>query len=349
MRRSRSRPARAAVLLPALLALACAGSAVPARAGLLNLYGGDNVGTGGAAFMRIPVGARSVAMGQAYVANAIDGSAVFWNPAGMLRTTGRQNLFLSHVSYTAGIDLDYASVHWRGQNYGYGLIAGALRSGEIPRTTEMFQEGTGTTFRADQYFFGLALARAMTDHFSLGGTAKFYQENLDEFEIRSFLFDFGMLYYVDAADLRIGFAVRNFGSDLRPSGTPPSIPGFEPESNFQSFPPPTSGTFGVARTFMLGRGLDLLATADFNHPSDFSESFRFGSELGLNRVLFLRAGYETNRDAGGFATGFGVRLVRDSFDLRLDYALSDMGAFGTIHHISIDFSPLSHPARRTWE
>ncbi len=350
MRRLRTRPPHAAALLAALLAVAALACAGPAGASLLNLYGGDNVGTAGAAFLRIPVGARSVALGQAYTASAVDGSAIFWNPAGILRTPGRSNLFFSHVAYTAGIDLNYASYHWRGQNFGYGLIAGSLRSGEIPRTTEMFQEGTGTTFRADQYFLGLTLARAMTDRFSVGGTVKFYQENLDEFEIRTFLVDLGMLYYVDAADLRIGFTVHNFGPDMRPAGTPPPIgPGYQEQMAFQSFPAPTSGSFGVARTFTLAQRISLLAAADFNHPSDFSESFRFGSELGLDKRLFLRAGYETNRDVGGFATGFGVRLARDRFDLRLDYALSDMGNFGTIHHISIDFSPLSKPVRRSWE
>ena len=100
------------------------------------------------------------------------------------------------------------------------------------------------------------------------------------------------------------------------------------------------GTFGTAKTWDLSRKLTVMTTADFNHPSDFSESFRFGSEVGINKILFLRAGYETSRQEGGFAAGFGLQLKRKQFLIRVDYAYSDNGSFGTIHHISVDLSPL---------
>jgi hypothetical protein len=339
---------RAVTRLLALLFVLVAAPAAPG--GVIELYGEENVGTAGAQFLRIPVGARGVALGQAFTACATDGSALFWNPAGILRSPGRRNLFLSHTEYTAGIDLSYLGYHWRGQNFGYGLSAGILRSGEIDRTDEFHQEGTGETFRADQYFLGLTLARAMTDRFSIGGTLKFYQENLDEFYVRSLLADLGILYFVGAGDLRVGFAVRNFGPDLETGGgnPPPAgggIPlpggvGYVEPSAFQSFPAPTVGSFGVAYTFALDEGLALLTTADFNHPSDFSESFRTGAELGLQETLFVRLGYETNRDEGGFAAGFGLHLGRERLLLRLDYAYSDLGAFGTIHHFSLDVAPL---------
>jgi hypothetical protein len=328
----------ATLLAAAVLAGAGAASA---SSDILSLYGGENRGTAGAQFLRLPAGARAVALGQAYTACATDGSALFWNPAGVLRTPARRNAFLSHTVYAAGITVDHASYHWRGQNFGYGVTAGMLRSGDIPRTTELFQEGTGTTFRADQYFLGLSLARAMTDRFSIGGSVKYYQENLDEFTVRGLLMDLGILYFVGYGDLRIGFAVHNFGADLRPGGSPPRLPaGYQQTSDFQSYPAPTSGSFGVAHTLTLASRLGLLLTADFNHPSDYSESFRMGGEVGFDQRFFLRAGFETNRDEGGFAAGCGVKTGTEGFDLRVDYALRDMGSFGTMHYVSIDVSPL---------
>ncbi len=322
-----------------LVTLACAG---PARAGdILRLYGEENVGTAGGQFLRIPVGARATALGKAYVAAGTDGSTLFWNPAGVMRTPGRVNYFASHVAYTADINLDFVSIHHRRQNFGYGLTMGVLRSGDILRTDEYHQEGTGEYFNANQFFLGASLARAMTDRFSIGGTVKYYQENLDEYQIKSLLADLGILYLVGWHDLRIGFAVRNFGSDLKPSGTPPVLPdGYQASADFQSFPAPTVGSFGVANTWTLGRNVDLMTAADFNHPSDYKESFRFGTELGLRRMLFLRSGYETSRTEGGFAAGFGLQLNRKQFRIRVDYAFSDMGSFGTVHYISIDLSPL---------
>ncbi len=325
----------AATLLTALVS-------APAAAGeLIRLFGDENAGTAGAQFLRVPAGARAVALGKAYVAVATDGVAPLWNPAGIMRTPGRKNFFAGHTEYTADIEVHHLAFHMRGQNFGFGLTAGILRSGDILRTTELHQQGTGQYFHANQFFVGASLARAMTDRFSIGGTLKFYQENLDEYRIDALLADLGILYYVGLGDLRVGFAIRNFGSDLKTGGTPPPLAdGWQSSGEFQSFPAPTVGTFGAATTWQLSRRLDLLTTADFNHPSDNRESFRMGAELGLNRMLYLRGGYETSRDEGGLAAGFGLQLSRKQFLLRIDYAYSDMGTFGVIHHVSVDLSPL---------
>ena len=115
---------------------------------------------------------------------------------------------------------------------------------------------------------------------------------------------------------------------------------YNPPNEFQSYSAPTSGSFGASNHWRLADSVRLLTAADFHHPSDGSESFRVGAELALAERLMLRSGYETNRDEGGFAAGFGVNLARDHWRIRLDYAMSDMGSFGTIHHISLDLSPL---------
>jgi len=326
----------------AILLVSTATLAGPSFAGdILQLYGEDNVGTASGLFLRVPVGARGIALGKAYVACATYGSAIFWNPAGIMRTPGRTNYFASHSEYAAGINLEYMSWHHRKRSFGFGLTMGTLRSGDIMRTDEFHQEGTGHYFNANQFFIGGSLARSMTDRFSIGMTLKYFQENLDEFQTKAILADLGILYFVGLGDMRIGFSVRNFGGDMSPAGTPPTLAdGFTPSTEFQSFPAPTVGTFGAARTWTLSRKLTLLTTADFNHPSDFKESFRFGTEFGVNKIIFLRAGYETSRQEGGFAAGFGLQLKRKQFLVRVDYAYSDMGSFGGIHNISVDLSPL---------
>lgn len=331
-------------ILKTLIVWAAMGTilAGPAWAGdILRLYGEDNVGTASGLFMRIPVGARGIALGKAYVACATDGSAAYWNPAGIMRTPGRTNYFASHSEYAADIDLDYLSWHHRRQNFGFGLSLGSLRSGDIMRTDEFHQEGTGHYFNANQFFIGASVARAMTDKFSIGMTMKYYQENLDEFQTKAILADLGILYFAGLGDMRIGFSVKNFGGDLQPGGTPPATAdGHVASTEFQKFPAPTVGTFGAAKTWQLARKVTVLTTADFNHPSDFKESFRLGTEFGINKILFLRMGYETSRQEGGFAAGFGMQMKRKQFLIRIDYAYSDNGSFGTTHQISVDLSPL---------
>lgn len=329
------------MVLPLVLALLLGTAAPVAASDLIRLFGDENAGTASAQFLRIPVGARAVALGQAYSAVATDGASIFWNPAGLMRTPGRSNWFATHVAWAADIDLDYAAYHRRGQNFAHGLMFGALRSGDILRTDELHQEGTGQYFNANQFFVGGSLARAMTDRFSIGLTVKFFQENLDQYQMRALLADMGILYYVGVGDLRIGFSVRNFGGDMSPGGTPPAAPdGYVASPEFQAFPAPTVGAFGVANTWNLSPKIALMTTADFSHPSDYSESFRMGGELGLRHQLFLRAGYETNRPEGGLAAGFGLQVERHQMRIRVDYAYSDMGSFGGVHHFSLDLSPL---------
>lgn len=333
---------RVALLVFAALGCFLAVSAGQAGAGeVIKLFGGENVGTAGAQFLRVPVGARAVAMGKAYSSQATDGSAAFWNPAGIMRTPGRKNFFVSHTAYAADIDLNHLSVHTRRQNFGFGLSAGILRSGDILRTTEFHQDGTGQYFNANQFYLGATVARAMTDRFSIGFTAKYYQENLDEWQIRSLMGDMGLLYYVGTGDIWIGFSIRNFGADLKPDGDPPGqYDGYTHYNDFQKFSAPTEGAFGVSKKWTLARDVGLITTGDFSHPSDNIESFRVGGELNLRNLLFLRAGYETGRADNGLTAGFGLQLNRHQLRLRVDYAYADMGAFGTIHYVSMDVSPL---------
>ncbi|MCK4513161.1 UPF0164 family protein [bacterium] len=65
-------------------------------------------GTSGAQFLGIGMGARSVGMGGAYVSLADDGSALYWNPAGLSQTTGMR-LDVSHVSWLDDASYQYAS------------------------------------------------------------------------------------------------------------------------------------------------------------------------------------------------------------------------------------------------
>ncbi len=310
-------------------------------AGVIELYGAENVGTSGGQLLKIPVGPRAVALGKAYVACAIDGPTAFWNPAGVMRTAGRRNVFASHVEYTTDIGLDFASVNWRNQNFGYAISAGMLRSGDIPRTTELHAEGTGQTFRADQYVLGLTVSRAMTDRMSVGVTAKYLQENLDEWETRTLLFDVGMLYFLGVRDLRGGRgsqprlgpqAERNAAGPRARVRARPGVP-VQRASH--------GGHLRCRRDLGSdGADVDLLTAVDFHHPSDARESFRSGIELGLRRLLYLRAGYESGRDEGGFGAGFGLQLKRKQMLWRIDYGYSDMGVFGAIHHVGVEFSPL---------
>ena len=62
-------------------------------------------------FLNIGAGARGLAMGSSQVASVKDGTAGYWNPAGLVGVKDHPNLNLMHSEYFAGIGkYDYASI-----------------------------------------------------------------------------------------------------------------------------------------------------------------------------------------------------------------------------------------------
>src|ERR1700740_2996351 len=62
-------------------------------------------------FLNIGAGARGLAMGSAQVASVADGTAGYWNPAGLVAIKDYPQLNLMHSEYFAGIGkYDYASI-----------------------------------------------------------------------------------------------------------------------------------------------------------------------------------------------------------------------------------------------
>jgi hypothetical protein len=54
-------------------------------------------------FLSIGVGARALGMSNSVVSNVSDGTAAYWNPAGLLNIQDKYNVSLMHSEYFAGI------------------------------------------------------------------------------------------------------------------------------------------------------------------------------------------------------------------------------------------------------
>ena len=131
-------PKRLLILVLTVFMAGVSWIAIPSGAAeLVGLYGEENTGTSGGQFLRIPVGARSVALAKAFTALATDGSAPYWNAAGIVRTPGRTNFFASHSQYTADIGMDYLAVHHR--EHGDVRAAGLLKEEDDLLTVDDLQ------------------------------------------------------------------------------------------------------------------------------------------------------------------------------------------------------------------
>src|SRR5215218_6362895 len=79
-------------------------------------------------FLNIGAGARGLAMGTAQVASVKDGTAGYWNPAGLVGIKDHPNVNIMHAEYFAGIGkYDYASVALPVSNNSRTIGLSALR------------------------------------------------------------------------------------------------------------------------------------------------------------------------------------------------------------------------------
>jgi hypothetical protein len=286
----------------------------------------EKVGTLGGQSLKIGVGARAAAMGDAYTAISDDATAVYWNPAGIARLSG-QSITLNHASWPANILFDQGAyvfnIKWIPGMLGVNVRALTM-SRDIVRTTYL-PEGTGETFDAGEWAYGLTYARALTDKFSAGISINYVQTGLDDVKGSSTTFDFGTLYDVGVMGAKIGMSIQNVGSDMTFIDEKVKMPVF-----FR-----VGGSFDVAQ---MGEN-HLLAAAEFTHPPDNSEKLNLGAEYSFHDYLFLRGGYKLNYDTEGLCAGFGVKfpltIVKSSV-ARLDYAYQDMDFLGGTHRVSLN-------------
>ena len=81
--------------------------------------------------------------------------------------------------------------------------------------TPLQPEGTGETFVAANYRFGLSYSRTMSKYVSFGGTVNYIDMKLyDGFSAEAFSFDLGVLYKSEFRDFTFGMQISNFGSDV---------------------------------------------------------------------------------------------------------------------------------------
>jgi hypothetical protein len=307
------------ILIAGLLVLVAAGPAFGAQEF-------EKVGTVGAQFLKIGVGARAAGMGSSFVSVADDASAVYWNPAGVARIT-RNLIAINHCDWAADISFSQAAYVFS-PRYIPGMTAIHVRSLYMPeqpvRTALNPDPGTGQFFDNGDIAVGLTYAQSMTDKFSAGLTFNYIHESLADQASQGYAFDFGTLYDTGFQSLRIGMAIQNIGTDM----------------TFieKSVKLPTMFRVGMSMSVYQSSQVRVLAAAEFSHPPDNNERANLGGEVGYKDFLYLRGGRGFGYDAEGLSLGVGFKVPTSlNSEATVDYAFTDEGYLGAIHRISIDF------------
>lgn len=172
-------------------------------------------------FLNIGAGARGLAMGGAQVASAEDGTAGYWNPAGLVGVKDYPSLNLMHAEYFAGIG-----------KYDYGSIAVPLHDGkrvvglsvlrfavdDIPNTLFLVEPDGSlnynniSSFSSADYAFLLSYAQKIKDDdnekLSFGGNVKIIYRKVGAFATAwGFGFDAGVRYHIN--NWQFGLSARD--------------------------------------------------------------------------------------------------------------------------------------------
>ncbi|HRY30745.1 MAG TPA: PorV/PorQ family protein, partial [Elusimicrobiota bacterium] len=279
-------------------------------------------GTSTANFLKMGVGGRGVAMGEAQTAAVNDVMALYWNPAalGILR---QNEVGFMHNSYLQGIGQDVLYYAHPSQNAGtFGAGVSLLRVGEI---TGYDTSGAKTQeLTASDMLVSLGWGKTWENMVLLPGlntglNVKFLQKKLGDDSASCVMGDVGFLYEVQEENflsgLRTGIAMQNLGGGLN---------FLEEKSNL-----PVLTKVGFAYPFF---GETFTLAADLVSPSDNDLYGNFGLDYRLWDILAFRVGYKGQHDTDNGLT-YGVSFGNERF--HLDYAFVPFGDLGDSHRVSV--------------
>jgi len=268
-------------------------------------------------FLNIGVGARSLAMSNAFIASADNVYSGYWNPAGLLNIKDKYQGAVMHSEYFAGIaKYDYLTVAKPIDEYtAIGLSLIRFGVDDIPNTTQLIDAGGNldydriTTFSAADYglIFSYAKKLKSLENLSIGGNAKIVYRRIGDF---ANAFGFGLDAAVNynhkkwrfsAVGRDITTTVNSWNVELDESveatfaATGNEIPGQSLEITLPRI------IIGAMRHTQISKKLDLRTEMNLSVTTDgrrntvvqsdaISVDPVFGFDLGYKNTLYLRAG-----------------------------------------------------------
>jgi len=334
--------------IPAAVAILLTLAVSAARAGR-----GDKVGSASASQLSIPVGGRSIGLGGSVLATVRGAEAMFWNPAGLVRSDRSSEVVFSHMSYLADIGVEYAAA---GTSIGgaawLGVSIKSLSIGEIPVTTELFPDGTGAQASPTFLVLGATFSRKMSDEITVGLTANVIHESLAEVSATGIAFTGGVQYsrLGGVEGLSVGVVIRNIGPKFVYDGEGLERKGIvtgsgRGESNYKveaaSGDLPSTIEVGLGYLYRPGGPLSLSFSTQFQNNNFSDDEYKFGVELTYAARFYIRTGYDYSTEAEGneslYGPAFGIGLVETmkNVQFRLDYAYRSVRYFGGNHAITL--------------
>ena len=292
-------------------------------------FDSSSVGTHSAQFLKIAVGAKATAMGEAYTAMTDDAGAIYWNTAGLIKIK-KQSIVMTHIQYLADMSYDYMAYAQNTGSVGaWGFSIQYLNAGSIKKTNS---SGIDTgSFSPYDLAVSVGFACYVTGYnkdpeqrFVLGANGKFIQSKITGSD-STVSADVGVNFpYLFDDRFRMAMVIQNMMGTLR--------------FDKYEYPLPLIFRFGTATEI----SKHFIITADITAPKDNYAYLSMGAELNINMAktatVSLRSGFNTRAlfDFEGLRNimlGAGATYKEYS----LDYSFSPYGELGNVHRISAGF------------
>jgi len=283
----------------------------------------SRAGTSAFPFLKINVSARAVAMGGAFAGLADDESALYYNPAGIVKFE-EDRYILGYHNYFVDMQSGFAGyIHPLDTSKTIGVYASYLNYGNFVQTDE-FGTTTGE-FSGGDVLLAFSFALAKSRHLGFGATAKFIYQKIQDYSATGAAVDIGAKYTGDRERWGLGVVIQNLGAQFSALG--------DEKDNL-----PLSFRAGGSIT---PRGLPMTVSSDIIIPTDNKPVLALGGEYFALKPFYMRLGWNTfgsNFRAGdsddklaGFSVGAGFDIKR----LQISYAFSPSADLGESHRVTL--------------
>ncbi len=318
----------------------------------------SRVGTSAAQFLKLGVGARAAALGEAAVTSPGEVTGLYWNPSS-IASVDRTSFAVSRNDLYADMSYNFIGlVQPLGGSSAFGVSVIYLDTGNMEITTLADPEGTGTTFSWEAYCVGVSYSRFVTDRLSLGATVKYVREGAYHLKAHTVAFDFGSMLDTGVMGMKLGMCLSNFGSSMQLDGPSLKVEHDRWETNPGSLPTDAylkTESYPLPLTFRVGLSMELIGkegqllnnetnqmviAVDAYDPNDALLRSNFGIEYQWNKILSLRTGYRgisvekdeyESYDTASYTFGGGIAYDLNFAFVRFDYAYTDFKVLGTGH------------------
>ena len=187
----------------------------------------------------------------------------------------------------------------------------------------MQPDGTGETFFAGSYRLGFGYAKKMTDRVNFGGTINYIFISLfRDFKQEAATIELSADYDVGVRGMRFSMKIGNFGSSVK----------FVNEI----YEMPTNFSFGLSGLILDSEKNYLLGSSSINKPNDGPPIGLIGFEYGINKMIFLRGGYNLGHSTATWSTGAGVKFKLSNQLISADISFNDYSSLGIVNRIGLN-------------